>query len=118
MIERAAKHLWILDYFEDIQCDFIAIYRMRWDETRDSPEFFRLATRLPKYQGALRTTLEMEAREEQPESVYSEPHDEFSPGQDIPMSHFLKKGSSNQFEAMNAESAKVYGGQLFEIANG
>lgn len=63
--ERIAQVAWVLDYLDDIDADFLAIYGIDLLEQEVSARrYFALIHRLPAYQGVLAVRRE-EAREEQ-----------------------------------------------------
>lgn len=67
--DRVEELLWILDHLDDLDADFLAIYRI--DLERDeitARRYFALAQRLPAYQGVMAARLD-EQREEQPSST-------------------------------------------------
>ena len=50
----------MLDHLADLESDFSAIHHRDW-RTMASPQFFRMAERLPAYQGMMRVVVEREA---------------------------------------------------------
>ena len=53
--------MWILDHLDDLESDFSAIHGIRDMWRMPSPQFFRMAERMPHYQGAMRDFVENEA---------------------------------------------------------
>lgn len=53
--------LWTLDHLDDLESDFSAIHGIRDMLALPAPQFFRMAVRMPHYQGALRDYVEGEA---------------------------------------------------------
>jgi hypothetical protein len=53
--------LWVLDHLNDLESDFWAIHGIRdmWTELTCA-QFFRMAERLPAYQGVMATIVEQE----------------------------------------------------------
>lgn len=51
------RHAWIVDHYDDVDADFLAIYRIDLDTTVvGAKRFMALASRLPAYEGALALT--------------------------------------------------------------
>lgn len=65
--ERTGRVIWVLDHEDDIDADFLAIYRIDLEQV-DIParRYFALAYRLTAYQGVMAARAE-EEREQQPE---------------------------------------------------
>lgn len=64
--ERLRQTVWVLEYLDDIDADFLAVYRidLRDPATRISgPTFFARASRLFSYRGAMRERLLVEQEE-------------------------------------------------------
>jgi hypothetical protein len=55
----------MLDHLDDLEADFRAIYHVSDMLALPACQFVRLAQRLPHYQGAMRATVESEARRRQ-----------------------------------------------------
>lgn len=52
------------EYRDDVEADFLAIYRIDDPMALPGPRFFKLAWRLPNYQGAIRARAQEEADSE------------------------------------------------------
>ncbi|MFI5473213.1 hypothetical protein ACIA6D_23605 [Streptomyces cacaoi] len=68
--DRVEQLLWILDHLDDIDADFLAIYRI--DLERDeitARRYFALAHRLPAYQGVMATRVDEERDEHNPSAT-------------------------------------------------
>lgn len=57
--------MWVLDGLDDIRSDMSVFHRIDDIATLDGPRFFRLAWRLPAYQGVMRARLLTERKEQQ-----------------------------------------------------
>jgi hypothetical protein len=97
-------------------------YRKDVDDYSSGPEFLLFASRLYRYQGAVRGVFEDEAREMQeayqqdyPSTAY-EPSP-YSSGQSMSMAEALSNIGQNNaaLEALNRESVLSASGPLFEI---
>ena len=62
--------MWVLERLDDIESDMSVFHRVDDIGALDGPKFFRLAWRLPAYQGVIRARLlaEREDRRETPSS--------------------------------------------------
>jgi hypothetical protein len=116
----------VLDYLGEIEADFLAIYQIfefRDDERLTGPKFIRLATQLPRYDGAVRRRLEMEAQSEgsgdsTDQGQYA---DQPASGQTMSMKEALARGQGNPdgvLHAINQEHANSQYGALFEYEVG
>ncbi|MFE3031584.1 hypothetical protein ACFXKY_08035 [Streptomyces canus] len=62
--DRVEELLWVLDHLDDLDADFLAIYRIDLEQDEISARrYFALAHRLPAYQGVMSARQE-EAREQ------------------------------------------------------
>jgi hypothetical protein len=51
--------LWVLEYEDDLDADFLAIYGIDLESASiTGPRFFKLATRLPAFEGVFKTRLD------------------------------------------------------------
>lgn len=57
--------VWVLDHLDDLDADFLRFYRIdiTQDDTVDPPRFFKLAYRLPAYQGVMAARVEAQREE-------------------------------------------------------
>lgn len=58
--------MWVLGYLNDLESDFSAFHRVDDIYEMDGPRFFRLAVRLPAYDGVMRARLANEREDEEP----------------------------------------------------
>lgn len=121
-----------MEYLGEIETDFLVFYRIfdfRTEKKLSGPKFIRLATQLPRYDGALRRRLEMEARIEGPGDSYDSVQHGYetadstepAPGQSMSMKEALARGQGNPdgvLHAMNNEHANTQFGALFEYEVG
>lgn len=56
--------VWVLDYLEDLDADFLRFYRIDGFDSMDSQRFFSLALRVPFYDGVLTARIEAQREEE------------------------------------------------------
>lgn len=64
---------WVLDYLDDLDADFLAIYGIDLDHAEISARrYFALAHRLPAYQGVMAARIEAE-REDRPQAASHTP---------------------------------------------
>src|SRR5215216_6503123 len=109
-----------MEYLGEIETDFLVFYRIfdfRTEKKLSGPKFIRLATQLPRYDGALRRRLEMEARIEGPgvsnDSVqygYETDPTQPAPGQTMTMKEAVARNQGNPdgvLHAMNNEHANT-----------
>jgi hypothetical protein len=54
-----------LDHLDDLESDFSAIHGVRNMLALPAPQFFRMAERMPAYQGMMRSVVEREAHRRQ-----------------------------------------------------
>lgn len=64
LIARAEELAWVVEYRADVEADFLAVYRIDDPMQMSGPRFFRLAWRLPHYQGAIRARAQEEMDDE------------------------------------------------------
>jgi hypothetical protein len=115
-------HLWILDYTDEIEADFIVFYRVvdiRREAWLDGPRFLRLANQLPLYEGAVRQKMTTEVQQQQMsesgESNASEGG--FTPGQTMSMGEALARSQGNEMavlDSLSKDSSNAGLGDLFE----
>jgi hypothetical protein len=55
---------WVVDFLPDLESDFSVFHRVDDMRALDGPRFFRLATRLPFYEGAMRMRVMALARDD------------------------------------------------------
>jgi len=109
--------LWITEYLDDIEADFVAIYHLLEYGVLDGPKFLRLASRLPLYEGAVRRRLELEQSAQQPAPVQAS--EDFRPGEKMSMKEALARSSGNDtdvLKALNSDHANSQFGPLFEYS--
>lgn len=71
--DRLDQVAWVLDYLDDLDADFLAIYGIDLDQAEISARrYFALAHRLPAYQGVMAARIEAE-REDRPQAVSHTP---------------------------------------------
>lgn len=69
--DRLEQVAWVLDYLDDLDADFLAIYGIDLDTAELSARrYFALAHRLPAYQGVMAARIEAE-REDRPSRAAS-----------------------------------------------
>lgn len=71
--DRLDQISWVLDYLDDLDADFLAIYSIDLDHAELSARrYFALAHRLPAYQGVMAARIEAE-REDRPQAASTTP---------------------------------------------
>lgn len=60
---RLNELIWITEYLDDVEADFLALFRIDDPWSMPAPRFFRLARRMPYYQGSMQYRV-TEAQEE------------------------------------------------------
>jgi hypothetical protein len=113
-MKRAIEVFWIVNYLDDIRADFFAIYHIPDWETLDGPLFVSLAERLPLYGGALQARIKLDNETERDYSPKTT--EEYTPGQTLSMAEVLHKG--DKLKALQAESRRSGGGDIFEYSKG
>jgi len=115
-----------MEYLEEVEADFLSFYHIfdvELEPQLDGPRFIRLASQLPRYQGAVRNRLEYEAQKSEGSGVstaQSEPS-EFTPGQTMSMGEALARSKGSDIGVLNAlsQDSKSAGlGDLFEYETG
>lgn len=115
-------YLWILEYTDEIEADFIVFYRVVDIEREpwlDGPRFLRLANQLPLYEGAVRQKMTVEAQKQQISESGGSPasEGEFTPGQTMSMSQALAQSRGDDMAVLNSlnrDGAGSVHGDLFE----
>jgi hypothetical protein len=71
--DRLDQVAWVLEYLDDLDADFLAIYGINLDHAELSARrYFALAQRLPAYQGVMAARVDAE-REDRPQAVSHTP---------------------------------------------
>lgn len=106
---------------------FYRIYDILEEERLTGVRFVRLATQLPRYDGAVRRRLEQEFNQEQVDvsGGYSQddPDGRFEAGQSMSMSEALSRSKGNDgdmavLDSLNRDSQNSPFGSLFEYETG
>lgn len=120
----ANPYLWVVEYLSEVEADFLAFFHIFdiLDEPKlDGPRFLRLATELPRYQGAVRNRLEYEVQHQE-DSVTSSPDaDNFRAGESMSMGEALARAKGNDMavlDSLNRDSQNSALGALFEYETG
>jgi hypothetical protein len=126
-MKRAREVFWIVNYLQDIQADFFAIYHVPDWEDLDGPLFVSLAERLPLYEGALQGRMKLEESAEDSDDDMDDIDDlnynytprndaKWAPGQTLSMAEALSGDS--RLHALNKESQRDGWGDIFEMTTG
>lgn len=103
---------------------FYQIFDIYEDPRLTGVRFIRLATQVPRYDGAVRRRMEVEASEGNPEaSGQYNGDDTFTPGQSMSMSEALARskggdGDMAVLQSLNRDSENSALGSLFEYETG
>lgn len=66
LTERTPQVMWVLDYLDDLDADFLAFYGIDLNEAELSgPRFFALANRLTAYSGVMSARVEAEREKDE-----------------------------------------------------
>ncbi len=66
--DQTARTIWVLDHLDDLDADFLAIYRIDLEHDEiPARRFFALAHRLTAYSGVMAARIEAEREERQPD---------------------------------------------------
>lgn len=115
--------MWVLDYRDEIEADFIAFYRIydiEEDPRLDGPRFLRLTAQLIYYEGAVRRKLTIDTQNhEQSDGITQHTQDDssFTPGQTMSMSEALARSQGDEMavlESLSRDGASAGLGDLFE----
>lgn len=116
--------MWVVVYREELEADFLTFYRVFdiLDEPKlDGPRLLRLASQLPRYQGAVRNRLEYEASLDQRAVEVREGDPVFEPGQTMSMSEAVARSKGDDIAVLNSlsnDSRNAGLGDLFEYETG
>lgn len=114
----AQVYLWVLEYPDEIEADFITfyhIYDILTDERLDGPRFLRLSTQLILYEGAVRRKLTIDNEDVDVDVTTQDSG--FAPGQSMSMNEALARSKGDDMavlESLNRDSGNAGLGDLFE----
>lgn len=109
---------------EEVEADFLTffhVFDIRDEPKLSGPRLVRLASQLPRYQGAVRSRLEYEVQNMQQPAGTSEEDSRFTPGESMSMGEALARSKGDEMavlDSLSRESSSSGLGDLFEYEVG